>query len=290
MPAIVLATAKTGTTLEVLARVGSWYRVRLPNDRSRTGYIQIRLVEGKVDVPTVGGPAVQARGPARRGPPKRSFISASGGYLPSILNFDATSSFTVFVEEGTRNITYETRQTPLLDVSGGGEIQRNLFVAVAVSWAKGKVDADINEQVPHPFYFDQKRTLEGTAEKLSREEIAGHFQLAKRAPLTRRVSFVLGAGPSVFRLKQAFVTDVTYNETYPFDSVEFRGATTTEQRKTGWGGNVQLNVVTMLSRQAGIDVLIRYSRGFVNFPGSAGSTTRVPTGGLHVAIGLRGEF
>jgi hypothetical protein len=291
MPAIVLATAKVGTTLEVLARVGSWYRVRLPNDRSRTGYIQIRLVEGKVDnVPTVGGPAVQPRGPARRGPPRQSFVSASGGYLPSILNFDTTSSFTLFVEEGTRKTSYKTRQTPLVDVSGGGEIQRNLFVAIAVSWAKGKVDADINEQVPHPFYFDQKRTLQGTAERLSREEFAGHFQVAKRAPLTRRISVLLGAGPSVFRLKQAFVTDVTYNETYPFDSLEFRSAAATEQQKTGWGGNVQLNIVTMLSRQAGIDVLMRYSRGFVRFPGSTGSTIRVPTGGIHVAIGLRGEF
>jgi hypothetical protein len=292
MPAVVLATVKVGTTLEVLARVGLWYRVRLPNDSSRTGYIQVRQVEGKVDnIPSTPEASGQPRavGP-RRGPPRRSFVTASGGYLPTILDFDTTASFTVFLEEGTRNTTYTTQRAAILDVSGGHEVHRNLFVGAAVSWAKGSTDADIDQKIPHPFFFEQMRTLEATAARLPREEIAVHFQAAWLTQLSRRVQFVVAGGPSLFRLRQTFVTDVVYTDTYPFDVVEFGSTSNTSEEKTAVGGNVQANVITMLNRQVGVDAVVRFSRASLRFPGSEGSTFSVPAGGVHIALGLRAEF
>jgi hypothetical protein len=294
VPSIVLATVKAGTELEVLARFGAWYRVRLPDDPTRIGYVLVRQVEGSTEglsIPPSSGRTGQPRTPVRRrAQPRRSFISGSAGYLSTILNFESTTSFAEFLEQTSRTTSYNTRGTPLVDIGYGVEIRRGLFGAAAISWTSGSSDADIDQQIPHPFFFERRRTLKAEAAALPREEIALHLQGAGRVPINQRIHLFFAAGPSLFKLKQSFVTDVAYTHEYPFDAVEFDKAVTAIQEKTQWGGNVQLNVITMLHRHLGIDGLVRFSRASVRFTLPGESNVTVPAGGLHVALGLRAEF
>jgi hypothetical protein len=294
VPSIVLATVKAGTVLDVLARFGSWYRVRLPDDPTRIGYVLVRQVEGSTEglnIPPAPQSAAQPRTPVRRrGQPRRSFLSGSAGYPSTILNFESTTSFAQFLEQGSRTTTYNTRGTPLVDIGYGVEVRRGLFAAAAISWMSGSSVADIDQQIPHPFFFERMRSLKAEATALSRDEIALHLQAAGLVPINRRVHLFFGAGPSLFRLKQSFVTDVAYTHEYPFDDVVFDKVDTAIREKTQWGGNVQLNIITMLNRHVGLDGLVRFSRASLRFTLPDESNVAVPAGGLHVALGLRAEF
>jgi Bacterial SH3 domain len=294
VPSVVLATVKAGTTLEVVAQVGSWYRVRLPGDSTRVGYILVGQGEGAAggaNSPPTSPRSPQPRVVARRsGPPRRAFVSASAGYQPAVLQFDNNVSFTEFVEQGSRTTTYKTRRGALLDVGFGVEARHDLFIAGAISRFNGSSDAKIDEHVPHPFFFNQMRTLKGTAAALPRDEIALHVQAAVLVPITKRVHLVVAAGPSIFKLKQTFVTDVTYIQEYPYDTVTFESALKKLQKKTRVGGNAQVNVTTMVAKHVGVDGFVRFSHASLSFTSSDGSKFAVPAGGLHVGIGLRAEF
>jgi hypothetical protein len=294
VPSIVLATVKAGTTLEVEAQVGAWYRVRLPNDSTRVGYILVGQVEraaGGANIPPTspGSPQPQV-GARRRGPPRRAFVSASAGYQRAKLQFDNKVSFTEFVEQGSRTTTYKTRRGALFDVGFGVEVAHGLFIAGAISRFNASSDAEIDEHVPHPFFFNQMRTLKGTATALPRDEIAGHFQAAGLIPINKGVHLVVAAGPSIFKLKQTFVTDVTYIQEYPYDTVTFERALTKLQEKTRVGVNAQVNVITMVAEHVGVDGFVRFSHASLSFTGSDSSKFTVPAGGLRIGIGLRAEF
>jgi hypothetical protein len=292
-PGVVIATVKSGTTLEVVSQAGAWYRVRLPGDSTRLGYILMRQV-GQMSGRAVPPPSSRNPQPRvvarRRGPPRRTFASASGGYQPAVLTFDNKTSFTEFVEPGSRTTTYKTRRSALFDASFGVELHKGLFAAVALSLFNGSSDAAIDEQVPHPFFFNQMRTLNATVAALPRDEIAVHIQAARLVPVSKRLHLAVAAGPSIFKVKQTFVTDVRYTQVYPYDSVTFASASTALQQKTKVGVNAQLNVITSLTKHVGLDGLFRFSHASVSFIGSNGSKVAVPAGGLQVGIGLRGEF
>jgi hypothetical protein len=217
-------------------------------------------------------------------------VSGGVGYQPAALNFESKVSFTDFVESGSRTTTYKTRRGALLDVGFGVELRRSLFAALAVSRFSGSSDADIVEQVPHPLFFNQPRTLKARATALPRDEVAVHFQAARLVPINRRVHLIVAGGPTLFKLKQTLVRDVTYTQDYPYDAVTFERALTELQEKTRVGFNAQLNVITMVGKHVGVDGLIRFSRTSLTYVGSDKSTFTVPAGGMRIGVGLRAEF
>ena len=154
----------------------------------------------------------------------------------------------------------------------------------------GSRTAEIEEQVPHPFLFGQMRTLKGTATDLSRDEVAVHFQAAAVAPIGRRLQIGVAGGPSFFKLKQTFVTDVAYTQEYPYDIVTYTSATTALSEKNRWGFHVQGNVTVMVDRHLGVDGFVRFSQATVRFTGPDDAAFTVPVGGVHVGIGIRAQF
>ena len=286
-------TVRAGTMLEVLAKTETWYRVRLPDRSGRVGYIlvsQTALVSGNPPVVSPTGPRPAQRVVPPRRAPRRAFLSASGGYQPGNLSSDQKGTFTDFVEQGSRTVTYKTDPVPLFDVSYGVEVLRGLFIQGAVSRVNGSRIAEIEEQVPHPFLFGQMRTLKGTTTDLSRDEIAVHFQAAAVAPLGRRLQVGIAGGPSFFKLKQTFVTDVAYSQEYPYDTVTYTSATTALSEKNRWGFNVQGNVTYMVDRHVGVDGFVRFSQAKLRFTGPDDAPFTVPVGGVHIGIGLRAQF
>lgn len=66
----------------------------------------------------------------------------------------------------------------------------------------------------------------------------------------------LMGGPTFFNLKQDFVSTVTLNETYPFDTATFGGATTTQLLKAAVGFNACVDISRPLSSVVGVGALI----------------------------------
>lgn len=124
--------------------------------------------------------------------------------------------------------------------------------------------ATVSAASPHPFCFNQPRTVTGEIDA-ARTETDVHVQVNVAVLTTRRLYVIVGGGPSIFLVKQARLDTLSYDITYPFDTATFTGATTTVRSKKGYGGNAELDVVAPLTRRVALQVLGRSSRGTVDF-------------------------
>ena len=97
-------------------------------------------------------------------------------------------------------------------------------------------------------------------------------------------------GPTFFNLKQDFVSGVTVNETYPFDTATFASATTKRLSKTAVGFNAGVDISRALTSQLAIGGLIRYSRADVKFDDPDIGQQTVKAGGVEVTGGVRFRF
>ncbi len=224
------------------------------------------------------------------GPPRGWFLSGAASYPTSLPRFENTISLTEFVESGSRNVRYRTPGVPGLDVGAGIQVMRRLFVGGAVSAFSASTAGAVTAEIPHPFFFNQKRTLTAPVGGLDRIELGAHIQAATILPIHRRIRVMLAAGPSVFRVRQELISNVSYNHEYPFDEVTFGAATTESQARTAFGYHAQAGVVTMFSRRLGADLLVRYSEATAVFDGSDGETFSASVGGLQFGLGLRALF
>ena len=78
-------------------------------------------------------------------------------------------------------------------------------------------------RVPHPFFFETPREVTGDAERPESER-AVHVQ--DDLPLERSgpVAMSLFGGPSFFDLEQDVVSEIQYDEAFPYDTATFRRA------------------------------------------------------------------
>jgi hypothetical protein len=97
-------------------------------------------------------------------------------------------------------------------------------------------------------------------------------------------------GLSVFNAKQDLVTDVTYTESYPYDTATFTGATVSRQSVTKSGYNVGADVSWMFSERVGVGGLVRFSRATADYSVSSTNQVSVDLGGLQAAAGIRFRF
>jgi hypothetical protein len=174
-----------------------------------------------------------------------------------------------------------------VDATAGFLVRRRLGIAVGVSHATRAGDAQITAEVPHPFFDDQPRTVSGTASDISRTETAIHGQLyydmRPRGPWRVR----LFAGPSYFSVEQEVVIGVQTDEAYPFDTAEFRGATTRRAKGSAIGLNAGLEAARMFTRRVGIAGSLRYAAASVDLDVEEAQSVSTTGGGLQAGLGLR---
>ena len=101
---------------------------------------------------------------------------------------------------------------------------------------------------------------------------------------------VLSAGPSFFTVEQDLVTDVTINETYPFDAAEFGSAQKERKNASATSFNVGADVLWMLTRSVGVGGVVRFSRASIDLDAPGDRTISVDAGGPYVGGGIRFLF
>ncbi|MGC4082875.1 MAG: M4 family metallopeptidase [Vicinamibacterales bacterium] len=174
-------------------------------------------------------------------------------------------------------------------VDGGARVRvtQTLSVGATVFVAASKAHGTIAAQIPHPFYFNQPRAIAGDLSDLSRLERGVHVELAYPVSTGRGREITVFGGPSFINLRQALVTDVSYTETYPFDSATYASATTTTVSRTSPGVNVGADVTWRLNRSVRVGALIRYSYARIDMEAASGNAVPLRAGGLQIAGGLR---
>jgi hypothetical protein len=253
---------------------------------------QISLLAVLLVVATVGATpaAAQPTAPAPSPSPARFELSANVGVVTGASTFTETHSRAGNGGE-TETITADHGVKTGPAFSGGGAVRLvpKLWVGVQYATVEMKSSAAITAVVPHPILFNAPRTVEGTMDNVVHNEQNVHVDVMYVLPVHALDVKIMG-GPTFFNVKQDFVSSVTLNETYPFDTATFGSATTKRLSKGAVGFNAGVDLSYPLSRNLGIGGLVRYSRADVKFDDPEIGQQTVKAGGVELAGGIRVRF
>lgn len=166
----------------------------------------------------------------------------------------------------------------------------NLGAGVAVSSLNAGGDARVNAQVPHPFHFNRPRSVTGEAYGVHRQEVGVHTDVVYLAPVSDRLELIFQAGATFFQVTQDLVSDVTYSETYPFDTAIFSKTSAVQIAESRTGYNAGVDVTWKVSPRWGIGGLVRFSRAHMPFEVNGATAATIDVGGLQAGGGLRLAF
>lgn len=230
--------------------------------------------------------APQVRLPPPAPLPPLVTIGFSGGYQPSTTTFDDSFTFPLHQETGTTRTTYAVEAGPLFDGGVGVRLWKRLGAGIAVSFFEVDGTVSAASSVPHPFFLDQPRTVEGEAGGVRRTETAVHLQAQYSLPLRGRLQVTLAGGPTVIQAEQALVLDVNYAETYPYDTATFAGVDTAGRSASATGFNAGVDVRYMFTRAVGAGGFVRFTRASVQLD-AADRTVSFDAGGTQAGVGIR---
>jgi hypothetical protein len=218
---------------------------------------------------------------------ERGFVLVAAGVQASPDDLQDRITFETNAETGTITTDYPGRTGVLFDVTAGFRVRGRLGVAVGVAHATRAGDASVTAEIPHPFFDDQPRTVSGDAGDVSRTETAVHGQLYYDLRPRGAWRLRLFAGPSYFNVEQEIVTDVQADEEYPYDTAEFRSATTSRAKGSAIGLNAGLDVARMFNRRVGVAGSLRYAIASVDLDAGESRTVSANGGGVQAGVGLR---
>jgi hypothetical protein len=249
-----------------------------------------------VSLAAAGARAQTPRAPAQPQPPpnrpfvERGFVSLNlgGQFSPGELSDRVT--FEANAETGTLDADYSGRSALVFDGGSGLLVYRQIGVGFGVSHSGRSGSAFVRAQVPHPFFDDRHRAVEGDASDISRRETAVHaqvyYEFRHRGPWRVR----LFGGPSYVRVEQELVTGVETQETFPFDTAAFARATTERAKGSAFGGHAGLDISRMMSRRLGLGASLRYTGVSIGLNVPGGRDVSTDGGGLTAGLGLRVAF
>jgi hypothetical protein len=235
--------------------------------------------------------AGSARPAAAQAPqwPERIWFSVSGGVQPTANTFSDTFDVPLYTENETVSTRYPVKGGALIAARGGYRLWRQLTLGFGVTRYTRRAPATVDAQVPHPFFDNQFRQVQGTT-SATRNEAGAHLLIGWMMPLTDRFRLLLTAGPSVLSVRQTFVTSVEISETYPYDTAAFKSATTNNATVTAHGFNAGADLFWMFSQHVGAGALVQVSHARAKEPAGTERTVTVDAGGAQAGAGLRFVF
>jgi opacity protein-like surface antigen len=234
----------------------------------------------------VGATPAAAQSPSQ----PRVEVSVNVGALTGASKFTASQSFpSNGGETETVTVDHGVKTTIGFNVGAAVRVAPQFWVGAQYAAAEMKPSASITAAIPHPILFNAPRTVEGSIDDVAHKEQNLHVDLMYALPVHAMDVKVMG-GPTFFNVKQDFVSGVTVNETYPFDTATFADATTKQASKGAVGFNAGVDVSYPLSPRLGIGGLVRYSRADVKFDDPDTGQHTVKAGGLEATAGVRLRF
>ena len=221
--------------------------------------------------------------------PERIWFSVSGGVQPATNSFSDTFDVPLYLETEQVSIGYPVKGGALIATSGGYRVWKQLALGFGVTRNNRRAQATVDARIPHPFFDNQFRQVQGTT-PATRHEVGAHLLIGWMMPLTDRFRVLITAGPSVLSVSQTLVTGVEFSETYPYDTATFTGATTKNATATAAGFNAGADLFWMFSHNVGAGGLVQVTHARAKERTGTGGTVSVDAGGAQVGAGLRFVF
>jgi hypothetical protein len=224
---------------------------------------------------------------AQSTPRERVALTIGVSQQATSTTFTQSMTFEAYSEDGSITTSTPIGQKLRFDAGGIVRVWRGFGVGVAGTAMSGTDTAQIDGQVPHPIERNQPRPLSGTADVFHRES-AIHVQAAYWFQPSPRVDVLVSAGPSLLHVEQDFVSDVSYSQVFPYDSVTFQSATLTREQKSVVGFNAGGQIGVRIVNHVGVAGLVRYSHATASFPDTGATSLKL--GGLELGGGLHLTF
>lgn len=219
----------------------------------------------------------------------RIWIGVSGGVQAGGTGFGDTFEAPLYAETERVTVEYPIDGGPVFDARGGYRVWKQLTAGIGVTRYSRRTDAPVDAQLPHPFFDNQFRAIEGTTSTL-RGETTVHVLLGWMLPLSDQLRLTLTAGPSFVTVEQTLVNGVEFSEAYPYDTAQFTGASTRRPSGSATGFNAGADLNWMFTRRVGAGALVQTSRARVRVSPAEGRRLTVDAGGVQIAAGLRVFF
>jgi hypothetical protein len=220
----------------------------------------------------------------------RFWISAGGGAAFGTLGWSASPTWEQYREPAELEARHEAAPGPAFEAALGVRVLPRVSVRAVFGWSQRDMNAQLEARIPHPFYFERPRPLEGEAPGLEYRELASYLDVAWRL-LMGRIELAVFGGVGLVRVESDLVERVEYAEEYPYDEVAFRTAITGHAQSdasVGWTAGAAVSHA--LGSRLGLALEARYSRARVELALLGGEPTPVNAGGLKVIATLRVGF
>jgi hypothetical protein len=217
----------------------------------------------------------------------KGYVSVNGGAQVGSHDINTSSTFPLYDETATVSTSQKVNGGGFFDIGGAYRVWgNNLLAGVTYSHTSSDSNVSINATVPHPFFFDQPRTVTTSQSGAKHSENVVHINAIWMIPVANKIDVGVFGGPSIFAVKQDTVESVTVTESgdlaHPTVS-----APLTRVSKTTAGVNFGVDVQYLIGKKWGVGGIARYSVASVDIPGASKSLT---VGGFQIGAGGRYRF
>ena len=219
----------------------------------------------------------------------RVVLSVNGISQSGTETVSGNSTFTTNAESGSFTSTFPVKSGPGFDASLTIGLKGPFGLSIGGTSFKATGSADVSAKVPHPFFFNQPRTVTGTV-SMTREETTARLALTLSSAPGGRFQFSAYAGPAYVSVKQDLVDAVTFTDSYPYDTATFKAANTSQPSKTAVGFAGGADASFYFTKSIGIGLSASVVSATINFSTVDNTTVAVKAGGTQVGGGLRIRF
>ncbi|HZA35698.1 MAG TPA: hypothetical protein VE505_12260, partial [Vicinamibacterales bacterium] len=200
-------------------------------------------------------PFASAQGPA---PLERGYGHVNLGLQATSHDLEQDTPFVIYDEPGRIQANGSGGGGVLFDIGGGYRVWQRVYAGLSFTSGSNTEDAALSATVPHPFFFDEFRTVTGTTPALKHSEQALHLQAMWRIPVTTRFDVLLGGGPTFFWVDQDLVSGITVTEIgNPTTGVNLSGVTVERASESTVGYNLGADGTYLLTQRFGVGGFLR---------------------------------
>lgn len=220
----------------------------------------------------------------------RVYVAVDGTWRALYDPFSEAITYSEFAETTTLSATYNVQRKPTWSGTIGVRLWRAVGAGVSVTSVQSTTHADIQADIPHPFFFDQPRHISGSDDTTARRETAVNLQLRVVVPIRSRLDLTLFGGPSRWLVQQELLDGVDYSQQYPYDTAQFVAARTHQERVQAWGYNGGVDIAVYPTRHIGVGALIELATANVPLSITGSESFDANVGGFRGGAGVRVRF
>ena len=236
----------------------------------------------KLKTPTQPTPIPPPDSPPK---PKKIFLKFSYNAGFSEDSTPTSWSQEIYYENASYNITNNFAKGNAFIAGLGYKFSSTIGLELGVHMSSRNINSDFNVSIPHPLLFSSPRTAENT----------GSYKLTENAAYLNfifsisfnQLSLDLFGGPAYFFTNAQLINQITFSDTYPYQTINISAATETI-KKNVFGFNAGASLNFYFANSFGIFLNAQYFSGSADFDLSSDIPgLKVSLGGLKAGGGLR---